>query len=161
MGKIATIGIAEMGIVKGDDSLITYALGSCIGVCLYDATTKIAGMVHVMLPTIPEGTEQKNLCRYADSGVVALVEGMERVGVRRRNLVAKIAGGAKMFDIPGDSSLGNIGERNIASVKKALQALSIKVAGEDVGSNYARTMSFNASDGMVTIKAFAKGTSTW
>lgn len=161
MSSTLTIGIAEMGVVKDDDVLITYALGSCIGVCLYDANIKLAGMVHVMLPTAPADGPGKAIGRYADTGIPALVSSMESKGSMRSRLKAKIAGGAKMFTIPGDSVVGNIGDRNIQEVKKVLGSLRIPIVGEDVGLDYARTMSFNASDGMATIKAFSKGTSVW
>lgn len=161
MSNIATVGIAEMGVVKGDDKLITYALGSCIGVCIHDKNSKIAGMVHIMLPTVPADGSGKSICRYADSGIPALIKKMESIGAARRNLTAKIAGGARMFNIPGDSVVGNIGDRNTEAVKKTLAEMRIPILGQDVGSDYARTMTFNADDGMVTIKAFSKGTSTW
>ncbi|QIB68408.1 chemotaxis protein CheD [Aminipila butyrica] len=161
MSSVATVGIAEMGVVRGEDQLITYALGSCIGVCIYDKNAKIAGMVHIMLPTAPTDGSGKSVCRYADSGVPALVNKMESIGARRGLLTAKIAGGARMFNIPGDSVVGNIGDRNTDAVKKILSDLRIPIVGHDVGQDYARTMSFNACDGMVTIKAFSKGITTW
>ncbi len=161
MSNMATVGIAEMGVVKGDDKLITYALGSCVGVCIYDKSIKLAGMVHIMLPSAPADGVGKSICRYADSGIAALVKKMESMGSTRRNMTAKIAGGARMFNIPGDSVVGNIGDRNIEAVKKNLSLYRISVIGQDVGLDYARTMSFNAGDGMVTIKAFSKGISTW
>lgn len=161
MSSVLTIGIAEMGVVSGQDEVITYALGSCIGVCLYDKNLKLAGMVHVMLPTAPADGPGKLIGRYADTGIPALVTAMESKGSNRLRLTAKIAGGAKMFNIPGDSSVGNIGDRNIMEVKKVLAGLKIPILGDDVGKDYARTMSFAAADGMVTIKAFSKGTQTW
>lgn len=160
MNRMVTIGIAEMGVVKGQDQLITYALGSCIGVCIYDKTTKIAGMVHIMLPNAPTDGTGKSVCRYADSGVPALIKKMMSMGAAKGSMVAKIAGGAKMFNIPGDSAVGNIGDRNTVAVKQALAAQRIPIIGQDVGLDYARTMSFDASDGTVTIKAFSKGNST-
>ena len=90
-----------------------------------------------------------------------MIKKMESIGSNRRGMTAKIAGGARMFNIPGDSVVGNIGDRNIEAVKKTLAGLSIPIIGQDVGQDYARTMSFHAEDGMVTIKAFSKGTSTW
>ena len=161
MSSMVTIGIAEMGAVKGTGQLITYALGSCVGVCLYDKTAKIAGMIHVMLPTAPGEGPGNSVCRYADSGIPALIAKMESMGSSRTRMTAKIAGGAKMFNIPGDSLVGNIGDRNVAEVKKMLAQFGIKIVGSDVGLDYARTMSFNCDDGMVTIKAFSKGTNTW
>ena len=150
MSNVLTIGIAEVGVVSGQAEVITYALGSCIGVCLYDKNLKS-----------PPGGPGKLVGRYADTGIPALVAAMESKGSSRTRLTAKIAGGAKMFNIQGDSSVGNIGDRNIAEVKRILAGLRIPIVGEDVGKDYARTMSFSAADGKVTIKAFSKGTQVW
>ncbi len=161
MSSVVTVGIGEMGVVQGEDSLITYALGSCVGVCIYDNNIKLAGMVHVMLPASPEGGPGNTIGRYADTGVPALIAIMEKRGGVRTRFTAKIAGGAKMFNIPGDSVVGNIGQRNTEEVKKYLASFRIPIVGEDTGLDYARTMSFEASSGLVTIKAFSKGTATW
>lgn len=161
MSRVVTIGIAEMGIAKVPDSLITYALGSCVGVCLYDKNLKLAGMVHIMLPEAVADGKNTSVARYANTGVPELVNQMEKMGASRTRMVAKIAGGARMFDIPGDSLVGNIGDRNQKAVMDALAMLRIPIAGKDLGADYARTMSFNTEDGMVTIKAFSKGTSVW
>lgn len=161
MSNVLTIGIAEIGVVSGQSEVITYALGSCIGVCLYDKSLKLAGMVHVMLPTAPPDGPGKLVGRYADTGIPALVAAMESKGSSRLRLSAKIAGGAKMFNVPGDSAVGNIGDRNIKEVKRVLAGLRIPIIGEDVGKDYARTMSFAAATGLVTIKAFSKGNQVW
>lgn len=106
MSNVLTIGIAEVGVVSGQAEVITYALGSCIGVCLYDKNLKLAGMVHVMLPTSPPGGPGKLVGRYADTGIPALVAAMESKGSSRTRLTAKIAGGAKCLTFRAIRQLG-------------------------------------------------------
>lgn len=156
MDKQFVVGIADMKMCRLSGTLITYALGSCIGVCLYDPVIKLAGMVHIMLPYNQEGAKG-NIFKYADTGIVETLRKMEAFGALRTRIVAKIAGGAKMFDIPGGGSLGNIGLRNAESVRIVLKKERIRLLSEDVGSNYARTLLFDASTGEGLIRAYGKG----
>ena len=115
-----TVGIADMKMAKERGMLITYALGSCIGICLYDQKIKLAALVHIMLPLNME-TGRKNPLKYADTGIRETLRMMEAKGASRSRITAKIAGGAKMFDVNG-GSMGNIGQRNIESVHMNLWA---------------------------------------
>ena len=109
------VGIADMKMTKDNGMLVTYALGSCIGICLYDPAIRLAALIHIMLPLNME-TGRKSPMKYADTGIRETLREMERRGAVRSRLVAKIAGGARMFDVGGGGSLGNIGQRNIESV---------------------------------------------
>jgi chemotaxis protein CheD len=161
MSKVVTIGISDMKIVTQEDSLVTYALGSCVGICLYDSALKIAGLGHVMLPNYPQNNPNENKYRFADSCVPEMIRQMEQMGCNRRRITAKIAGGAKMFEVAGDSSFGNIGQRNVIAVKQSLDKLLIKIYAEDTGLNYGRTVYFYAEDGKMVVKSFAKGIKTY
>ena len=94
-GKI-TIGIADMKLAKGEGMLITYALGSCIGICLHDPMLKLGALVHIMLPINMEAG-RTNVMKYADTGIKETLKQMEAMGARRTRITAKIAGGAKIF----------------------------------------------------------------
>ena len=95
---MVNVGIADLNVVKYPDVLATYALGSCVGICLYDHKAKIAGMAHIMLPSSAESqTENDNMRRYADTGVAELIRKMCSCGAKKRRITAKIAGGAQMF----------------------------------------------------------------
>lgn len=153
---MTSVGISDMKIIKGNGSLITYALGSCIGICIYDANTKIAGMVHIMLPNAPNN-DRSTPCKYADQGIPALIQKMTALGASKNRMNAKIAGGAKMFEIMGDSAFGNIGKRNLESTKEVLKAQQIPIIGENVGGNFARTLLFSAESGEAKIKSFGLG----
>jgi chemotaxis protein CheD len=149
------VGIADMKIIRQTGTLITYALGSCIGICIYDPIIHLAGMIHIMLPGIPKGGDAKIL-KYADSGIVEMIKQMEKMGGSRARFTAKIAGGAKMFDVPGESAVGGIGMRNIVASKTVLRTYNIKLTGEDTGLNYARTMLFDAATGKVVVRSYSK-----
>jgi chemotaxis protein CheD len=161
MSNIVTIGISDMKIVKSSDALVTYALGSCVGICLYDSVMKIGGLGHIMLPAFPENNPKENKFRFADTCIPEMIEQMERLGCTRRRIVAKIAGGAKMFDVAGDSTFGNIGARNVIAVKDSLQSFQIRICAEDTGLNYGRTVYFYTEDGKMVVKSFSYGVKTY
>ncbi|MDW2798124.1 chemotaxis protein CheD [Clostridium boliviensis] len=155
MDKQITVGIADMKFARQEGTLITYALGSCIGISLYDPMIKLGALVHIMLPEV-YGTADVNVFKYADTGLAETFRKIEILGARKPRLIAKIAGGAKMFELQGNSTLGNIGARNIVSVKQILQKEGIRLAALDVGENYARTMSVDVSTGQVKIRTYGR-----
>ncbi|WP_447581678.1 chemotaxis protein CheD [Anaerotignum faecicola] len=155
MNKTYVVGIADMKICRSPGVLVTYALGSCIGVCVYDPVIRLAGMVHIMLPNMYENNKD-NIFKYADTGIPETIRKMEAFGGVRSRMVCKIAGGAKMFELKGNGTLGNIGARNAESVKAVLMKERVRIVKEDLGSNYARTMYFDSSNGEATIKSYGK-----
>ncbi len=154
-GARLTVGIADMKMTQRDGSLITYALGSCIGICLYDPQIKLAALIHIMLPLNMEAG-RKNPMKYADTGIRETLKAMEARGASRPRITAKIAGGAKMFEVSGGGSLGNIGQRNIESVRLNLKKEGIRLLAENVGGSVARTLSFDAATGQGFIKAYGQ-----
>lgn len=151
------VGISDMKIVNAPNELISYALGSCVGICVIDRVLHIAGMAHIMLPYNKNG-DKTNAFKYADTGISEMIEKMEIMGCSRLRMVAKIAGGAKMFEMKGNSIIGNIGERNIEATKETLQKLRIKLLAEDTGKNFGRTITFDSNTGNLTIKTFVQNT---
>ena len=155
---MVNIGIADLNVVKSPDVLATYALGSCIGICLYDAEAKIAGLAHIMLPWSKESgaAADNNMRRYADTGITELIQKMCDMGAKKYRLTAKIAGGAQMFS--SNSAVFNIGERNVEAVKKMLAAYRIKIIAEETGLNYGRTVFFHADTGIMEVRAATRET---
>ena len=147
-----TVGIADMKMAKDSGMLITYALGSCIGICLYDQRIRLASLVHIMLPLNLE-PGRKNTMKYADTGIRETLKMMEAKGASRSRITAKIAGGAKMFDVKG-GNLGNIGQRNIESVHTVLKQEGIRLVAENVGGSVARTLLFDPVSGQGCIKSY-------
>lgn len=155
MNETSTVGIAEGKVVFHDQTLVTYALGSCVGVCLYEKHMKIAGMVHILLPSIEMSNQKTNVYKFADSGISQLVMKMELHGAKKRNLVAKIAGGAEMFRT--EETKTGIGKRNVIAVKETLRKLSIPIVAEHTGSNYGRSIWFSCKDGSLKVKTVNNG----
>lgn len=154
MDNRLTVGIADMKLGQNGDELITYALGSCIGICLYDPALRLGALIHIMLPLNME-TGRKNPMKYADTGIRETLKQMEARGASRARITAKIAGGARMFEVSG-GNLGNIGQRNAESVHMTLKREGIRLLKEDVGGTVARTLVFQTSTGVGTIRSYGR-----
>ena len=127
MSKVIKVGMADLNICKSPDIITTLGLGSCIGLTLYDPVTKIGGLVHYMLPDSTQMRNNSNIAKFADTGIDELLKQVLRAGANRTRLVAKIAGGAKMFSVSGSSNISNIGERNALAAKAKLKQLRIRL----------------------------------
>lgn len=147
------IGIAEMMVSnQPEDVLVTYSLGSCVGLTLYDPAARVGGMIHCMLPLskIDPPKAAANPSMFTDTGVAALLQAVFDLGADRRRLVAKVAGAASLLDEKG---LFKIGERNHTVLRKVLWKNSIQVAGEEVGGNSSRTLYLHMDTGRTMLKS--------
>ncbi len=157
--KNVVVGIADFNIARPPMKLVTYALGSCVGICLYDADIKLGGMAHILLPDSTQITNNAQTKKFADTCIAELIKVMLRNGASKTRLRAKIAGGAQMFAMPSNSAISNIGARNIESVKKVLAMNYIPIVAEDVGKNFGRTQTFDPATGIMYIKSGVNGES--
>ncbi len=157
MSSSVVVQIADMKMARQSGTLITYALGSCVGITLYDPKIKLGAMLHVILPLSQKPVEE-HPHKFADTGIKSMLRKMAIMGGNKRNYVCKIAGGAKMFQTFDTSTLGNIGQRNIDAVKQVLRAEGISVSGTDVGGSMARTMSLDLDSGVVNIRCMGNKT---
>lgn len=156
MSKVIKVGMADLNVCKSPDIITTIGLGSCIGLTFYDPVAKIGGMVHYMLPDSKQMSSSANIAKYADTGIEALLRKVLMSGANRGRLVAKMAGGAKMFQVSGMSAVSNIGERNALAAKAKLRELGIRLIAEDTGLNYGRTVELHCESGDFYIKAIGK-----
>ena len=156
MGNVVKVGMADLNICKSPDVITTLGLGSCIGLTLYDPVTKIGGMVHYMLPDSTQVRNNENIAKFADTGIDELLKKVIAAGASKQRLVAKIAGGAKMFETTGVSAIGNIGARNAEAAKQILKQKGIRLIAEDTGLNYGRTVELHCETGDFHIKAVGK-----
>lgn len=154
-GEKLVVGIADMKLAQRNGMLITYALGSCIGICLYDAGIQLAALIHIMLPLNME-TGRKSPMKYADTGIKETLRLMEAKGAHRTRITAKIAGGARMFEVSGNGSLGSIGQRNIEGVHMTLRREGIPLLAQDTGGTIARTVLFDPATGKGCIRSYGK-----
>ncbi len=149
-----TVGIADMKLLQGEGTLITYALGSCIGLCFHDPRLRLGALLHIMLPLNMEAGRTHPL-KYADTGIKETLRQMEAKGASRSRITVKIAGGAKMFEVSG-AGLGNIGQRNIESVHTVLKRENIHLLAENVGGTVARTLLFDVASGQGCIRSYGQ-----
>lgn len=157
MGEIIKVGMADLKTCKAPDAVTTLGLGSCVGIALRDPVLKIGGLVHIMLPDSTAMRGKNSVIeKFADTGIVELVKQLELMGANRGRLVAKIAGGATMFQVQGRSDIMKIGERNVISTIKTLESLKIKILAQDTGANYGRTVTFFPETGEFHIRAVGK-----
>ncbi len=157
MNNIIKVGMADYKAGRENDTLITLGLGSCVGIVLYDRMKKIGGMAHIMLPSSKEIKNNANKAKFADTALEELLNEMVKMGASRNRLIAKIAGGAQMFNISIKSDTLNIGKRNVIAVKQKLSEFRISIIAEDVLGNHGRTIEFNCNNGELSIKTIGQG----
>lgn len=149
--------MADLKTCIAPDGITTLGLGSCVGVAIRDTGGKVGGLAHVMLPDSKAiKNSQTNIAKFADTGIDELVRQMEALGASRRRMVAKIAGGATMFNYTAKAESMQVGCRNVEAVKKKLGELGIPIIAEDTGLNYGRTVVFYPETGEFQIKAVGK-----
>ena len=157
MSEIIKVGMADLKTCISPDGVTTLGLGSCVGIAIRDPGTKIGGLAHIMLPdSTAIRNSQQNIAKFADTGIDELVRQMEKLGAKRKSMVAKIAGGATMFAFQGRNDMVQIGERNVAATKKKLSELGIPILAEDTGANYGRTVTFYPETGEFHIRAVGR-----
>lgn len=149
--KALVVGVADM--VASNDSgaeLVTYSLGSCLGVTVYDPVKKVGGLLHLMLPSsnIDAVKAQTSPHMFVDTGVPRLFQAVYSMGGERHRVVVKVAGGAQFLD---HQRTFNIGERNIQAFTAILERNGHKVAAHDVGGVCSRTVRFDLTTGNVSI----------
>ncbi len=157
MGEIIKVGMADLKTCKAPDGLITLGLGSCVGIALRDPVTQIGGLAHIMLPdsTAMRGNNTTKE-KFADTGIEELVRQLQAMGASRERLVAKIAGGATMFQIESRNNMMKVGERNVLATIEKLKQMNIKLLAQDTGENFGRTVTFFPETGEFHIRAVGK-----
>ncbi len=158
MEELVKVGMADMNCTRNPGILTTLGLGSCVGVCLYDTSTKISGMVHIMLPSSLQIKNNSNPAKFADTGIAKLIEDMQKLGAYKSKIVCKIAGGAQMFNFNDSSEIMRIGYRNVVATKEILNMFNIPIIAEDTGGSYGRTIELYSETGKLLIKTIGFGT---
>lgn len=152
------VDIADFKVTaEPGDTLVTYSLGSCIGVTVWDPQAHVAGMLHYMLPDSSLSPEkaQKNPAMFGDTGIPALFRAAYQLGAAKKNMVVKVAGGSQLLD---DNGTFNIGKRNYVMLRKIFWKNGVLIDSEDVGGSISRTLRMDAGCGRVVLKARGKET---
>ncbi len=148
MGERVRVKMAEYRVCNSGGVLVT-TVGSCVAIGLVDPESGVGGLAHIMLPEAKGKSDGAG--KYADTAIPAMLREMEARKARKERIIAKIAGGARMFNFNSNRA-DSVGDRNVEAVKRILRKYGIRIAGEDVGENHGRTVEFYTSDGKMVVK---------
>lgn len=152
------VGIAEIAVTKEAATLVCLGLGSCIGVCAYDAASKVAGMIHIMLPEQFPGRPLEKPGKFADTGIPELLRLMRASGADPSRLQVAYAGGAQVFKFGADTaSKLDVGARNCVAVEQHVKQAGLKPLAIDVGGSSGRTLTFDTTTGEIRSRTIAGG----
>ncbi len=152
METIVKVRMADFALCRAPQKITTIGLGSCVGIVVYDSGNKLCGMLHAMLPDSTKIRNNSNRSKFVDSGMEDMLKQLEEAGGSRRRLIAKLAGGAKMFDFADENENTSIGYQNVQAAKKILEELRIPLVAEDTGENYGRTIVFDPETNALEIR---------
>ncbi len=147
------VGISDIKVSNNaNDVLVTYALGSCIGVVVYDPIAKVGGMLHYMLPDsmLDQNKAKDNPAMFADTGIPLLFKTCYRLGAEKKRMLVKAAGGASILD---DTNYFRIGQKNIMAMRKIFWKNNVMIEKEDTGLNFNRTIRLEMSTGKVFVRS--------
>jgi len=158
ISELIKVGMADYKVGRSPASIISYGLGSCVGIAMYDSITKIGGLAHIMLPDSSQARPADNVAKFADTALPRMLDDLVKMGASKTRITAKIAGGAQMFAFANSATdVMRVGERNVEAVKEVLKKLQIKIIAEDTGKNYGRTVEIKLETGVFRIKTIDRG----
>jgi chemotaxis protein CheD len=148
------VRIADLAVVAAPMRLTTSGLGSCIAIIVHDATARVGGLAHVLLPN-PPGAASGHPAKFVNTAVPDLLARMRALGATEA-ITARLVGGARMFSALLPAGMPAVGDRNVAAAREALQHAGIPVVGEDVGGEFGRSVVLDVSAGTVCVQSFAR-----
>lgn len=151
MEEVIRVGMAEMKVAKAPGKIASLGLGSCVGVCAYDAIPKVGGIAHIMLPSSAMAREKISPGKFADTAIPFLIEEMEKLGARRNRLIIKIVGGAEMFFVEREDHF-SIGIRNIQAVEEVCGSRGLTISARSVGGNVGKSVILDLDSGEIQVK---------
>ncbi len=149
------VGVSALVFARHPSRLMTPALGSCLGISLWDPSMRTGVLAHVMLPAPSDGTPGTS-AKYVEFAVPEMVRLMLEAGSFKHRLVAKIAGGAAMFS--RESLVASIGVRNVEEAKRQLAHAQVPLVAEDTGQAHARTIELALDTGILLVHSHRFGT---
>ncbi len=147
------VGISDLKVSKNPiDVLVTYALGSCVAVAVYDPKVKVGGLLHFMLPDSSLDVNKAKVmpAMFADTGITLLFKSCYAVGAEKKRMIVKVAGGASILD---DTNYFRIGQKNITAMRKIFWRNNVLIDGEDTGDNFNRTIRLELANGRCILKS--------
>ena len=146
------VGVADMKVSNNpEESVITYSLGSCIGLVIYDPVVRVGGLLHYMLPESSIDNEKalRKPFMFADTGIPRLFKTAYKLGAKKPRIKIYVAGGAEILDQKG---FFNIGKRNYMALKKIFFKNRVMIDKQDVGGNINRTVRIEIATGDIFVK---------
>ncbi len=150
------VNVAESAVRLGAGVLSAVGLGSCVAIMLYDRSTRVGAMAHVLLPHAALSRTPGGAAKYAGSAVAHLLLEMRALAPVHAP-VALLAGGASMFASLLKGGGINMGDRNVTAARRALDAAGVTIAGEDVGGEHGRSVFFDVATGTVRVVSIQHG----
>lgn len=149
------VAVGDMKIGRDADLIVTHALGSCLGLVVYDPVEKVGGLLHAMLPLskINPAKAEANPYMFVDTGVPVLFKALYEIGGQKSRMVIKAAGCGNPL---GKNEMFKIGERNYTVLKKLLWKNNILLETEDVGGTASRTVHLDLATGQTVISSNGK-----
>jgi chemotaxis protein CheD len=157
MNEPKVVGIGQIVVSRAPEQICCLGLGSCVAVFLYDPEAKIGGVLHILLPKAPPHCQAQD--KYADTGIIKLLQLVLARGARKERLVAKLVGGAQMFQNL-NISICDIGADNCHQAKKILRDMGIRTIAEDIEGKRGRSATFHLDSGKVAITTAFSGEHT-
>lgn len=151
------VRVAELATGKQAGILTALGLGSCVAALLWDPTTSIGGMAHILLPAPPPRERHNAPGRYAQTAIPLLLQQMQQAGASRSAITARLVGGAAMFSNLLAPGLIHTGERNVLATREALHAAGIPLRAEWVGGDFGRSVELDLATGKVTASSMRHG----
>lgn len=145
------VGISDYKITAAPNQLVTIGLGSCVGIAIYAPKAKVGALSHIMLPDSTAFKDKSNWPKFADLALPKIIQELKDK-TNEEKLLVKIAGGASMFSFSQESSILQIGQRNVDSVKKVLNELNLTIFSEDTGGKMGRSMFVDLETFDVTVR---------
>lgn len=160
-GSSIIVGVADFAVSGDSDAqIVTHALGSCIGVSIYDPISRVGGLLHFMLPDSKINADKAhgNPAMFADTGIPLLFKKAYELGACKENLIVCAAGGAEVLS---DGGHFKIGSRNRTILRKIFWKNNVLLSADDTGGTNSRTMHLSLHDGTVSIKNRGKEVVLW
>jgi chemotaxis protein CheD len=151
------VGVSDMKVSRDPaDTVVTYSLGSCIGIAVYDPLVKAGGVLHFMLPESALSTDQRQSkpCMFADTGIPLLFKTLYAMGAEKRRMRVIMVGGSQMLDEKG---FFNIGKRNEMAARKLFHRNNVVIDYSDTGGQVNRTLRLDIGSGQIRLKISGQG----
>lgn len=148
---VVTVGIAELAVAAGEQTLVTTGLGSCVAIALHAAEQQVGGLAHVLLPHAALSSQVPRAGKFPSTAVPAMLARMRDLGVTGE-INARLVGGASMFGPLLPAGAVGLGVRNVKAARQACADHAVPIVAEAVGGTMGRSVYFDVATGRVQVR---------